>query len=296
MINNSLKGVGVALVTPFNEDKSIDYGSLTKLVDHVSLSGADYLVVMGTTAENPTISYDEQKSVLKHIIASNKANLPIVLGVGGNDTQQVVERLKEIDTTGVSAILSVTPYYNKPNQNGLFAHFCEIAKASPLPIILYNVPGRTGINMTPHTTLRLVHEYPSKFIGIKEASGNLSQVAMLLRDAPSNFLIISGDDNLTLATIAMGGHGVISVSANCYSETFCRMVHCAMEGDYNTASTLNLKLHEATDLLFEQGNPVGVKAALAIKGIIRNNLRLPLVPASDELILRIKHHIQTYGL
>lgn len=295
-MNKILKGVGVALVTPFKNNGEVDYDSLKKLIDSVTIGGVDYLVVMGTTAENPTISLDEQQQILGFVLENNPKSLPVVMGVGGNSTSEVTNRLRTMDLKGVAAVLSVVPYYNKPNQDGIFAHFCEVLKASPLPVILYNVPGRTGVNMTAQTTLRLAREYPSKAVAIKEASGNLSQAAMILRDAPADFLVISGEDNLTLAMIAMGGHGVISVSANCFSEAFCQMVHAAMEGRYGEASTLNLKLHEATEMLFEQGNPVGVKAALAIKGIVANNLRLPLVPATDQLIEKIQGQIKKYNI
>lgn len=295
-MNKMLRGVGVALVTPFKNTGEVDYESLKRLIDSVTIGGVDYLVVMGTTAENPTLSLDEQQQILAFVLQNNSKGLPIVMGVGGNCTAEVIHRLRTMDLKDVAAVLSVVPYYNKPNQDGIFAHFTEVLKASPLPVLLYNVPGRTGVNMAAHTTLRLAREYPSKAIGVKEASGNLSQAAMILRDAPADFLVISGDDNLTLAMIAMGGHGVISVSANCFAEAFCQMVHAAQDGRYDEAATLNLKLHEATEMLFEQGNPVGVKAVLAIKGIIGNNLRLPLVPASDQLIERLQGQIKKYNI
>lgn len=295
-MNKSLKGVGVALVTPFKNSGEVDYESLKRLIESVTIGGVDYLVVMGTTAENPTISLDEQQQILGFVIDHNTKALPIVMGIGGNSTSEVTHRLRTMNLKGVTAVLSVVPYYNKPNQDGIFAHFSEVLKASPLPVILYNVPGRTGVNMTAQTTLRLAKEYPSKAIGVKEASGNLSQAAMILRDAPVDFLVISGDDNLTLAMIAIGGHGVISVSANCFTEAFCKMVHAALEGRFTEAATLNLKLHEATEMLFEQGNPVGVKAALAIKGIVANNLRLPLVRATDQLIEKIQGQIKKYNI
>lgn len=295
-MNTTLKGVGVALVTPFKNNGEVDYESLKKLIESVTTGGVDYLVVMGTTGENPTISAEEQQQILGFVLSNNPKGLPVVMGVGGNSTAEVVRRLKTIDLKGVTAVLSVVPYYNKPNQEGLFAHFSQVLQASPLPVILYNVPGRTGVNMTAQTTLRLAREFPYKAVAIKEASGNLSQVAMILRDAPAHFMVISGDDNITLAIIAMGGHGVISVSANCFAQAFCSMVHAALAGNFTEAATINLKLHEATEMLFEQGNPVGVKAALAIKGIVGNNLRLPLVPASDQLIEKLQIQIKKYNI
>lgn len=293
MVN--FKGVGVALVTPFLKDKEIDYTSLTKLINSVIDGGVDYLVVLGTTAETATLSATEKERVVHHILSVNNGRIPVVLGVGGNNTAQVISEIKEADLQGISAILSVCPYYNKPNQEGIFQHFSEIAKNSPLPIILYNVPGRTGVNMSAETTLKLAHKY-SNIIAIKEASGNLGQIAYILRDRPNHFLVISGDDNLTLPTISLGGDGVISVSANSFPEKFSNMVHLALEGKTAQAATLNLELHEVTDLLFAEGNPCGVKAALEIKGVVQNNLKLPLINATDNLSAKIKVQIEKYSL
>lgn len=292
----NLRGVGVALVTPFTASGEVDYPALTSLINHVTAGGVDYLVVLGTTGEPATLTAEERYNVVRHCVAHNPGNLPIVVGIGGNNTAEVIRTLQTFDLSGVSAILSVTPYYNKPNQAGLTAHFGAVLEASPLPVILYNVPGRTGVNMTAETTLKLAHAFPGKALAVKEASGNLSQAAYILRDRPEGFFVLSGEDNLALATVAMGGDGVISVSANVFPDTFCCMIHAALAGNLCDAVPLNLKLHEVTDLLFAEGNPVGAKAALAIKLIIDNQLRLPLVPASEGLKAKIREQIERYGL
>ncbi len=292
----NLRGVGVALVTPFTSDGSVDYPALTSLINHVTTGGVDYLVVLGTTAETATLTSEEKQNVLRHVIEHNIGALPIVAGIGGNNTREVVRAIEVTDLDGVSAILSVTPYYNKPNQTGLMAHYGVLLENSPLPMILYNVPGRTGINMTAETTLELAHKYPGKAIAVKEASGILSQSAYILRDRPDGFYVISGDDNLALPIVALGGDGVISVSANAFPDTFCCMMQAALSGKPEVASALNLTLYEATDLLFAEGNPTGVKAALALKGVLENNLRLPLVPASESLVSKLRHQIERFGL
>lgn len=292
----NLKGVGVALVTPFTDGGEVDYAALTSLISHITTGGADYMVVLGSTGEPATMTAEEKHRVVRHCVEYNPGNLPIVVGIGGNNTAEVIRTMQTFDLSGVSAILSVTPYYNKPNQAGLYAHFSAVLEEAPLPVILYNVPGRTGVNMTAETTLKLAHAYPGKAIAVKEASGNLSQAAYILRDRPEGFLVLSGEDNLALAMTAMGGDGVISVSANVFTDTMCCMVQSAMAGNVQQSAPLNLSLHEVTDLLFAEGNPVGVKAALALKGIIQNNLRLPLVPASDALVAKLKYQIDKYGL
>lgn len=294
MIN--LRGVGVALVTPFTASGAVDYPALTSLVNHVTMGGVDYLVVLGTTAETPTLTPEEKYNVVRHVVAHNPGNLPIVVGIGGNNTAEVIYTMKTFDLSGVSAILSVTPYYNKPNQAGLEAHYSAILEEAPLPVILYNVPGRTGVNMTAETTLRLAHKYPGRAIAIKEASGNLAQAAYILRDRPDGFYVISGDDNLAMPLAAIGGDGVISVSVNAFPDTFCCMMHSALAGNVEQAAPLNLKLLEVTDLLFVEGNPTGVKAALSAKGILGNQLRLPLVSASEALELKIRYQIEKCGL
>lgn len=293
MIN--YKGVGVALITPFSNDGEVDYVAVTKLINHVIENEVDYLVVFGTTGEPATLTETEKERLLSHIEAINNGRVPIVLGIGGNNTAKVISGIKNASLNGISAILSVVPYYNKPTQEGIYQHFATIAKNSPLPIILYNVPGRTGVNMNAQTTIRLAKDFKN-IVAIKEASGNLGQVAYILRDRPQNFAVISGDDNLTLPLIALGGDGVISVSANVFTQKFCKMVHAAIENNLETAQKLNLELHEATDLLFVDGNPAGAKAALDIKGIVKNNLRLPLVKVGETTYANLKAQIEKYNL
>ncbi len=290
----SLKGVGVALVTPFKANGEVDYIALTALLNHTER--VDYYVVLGTTAESVTLSQEERNRVVRHVVEHNAGKRAIVVGIGGNNTAEVVRSLQNTDLNGVDAILSVVPYYNKPNQRGIYAHYAEVLKNSPLPVILYNVPGRTGVNMTAETTLRLANDFRGKAVAVKEASGDLSQVAYILRDRPSDFLVISGDDNLTQPIIGLGGDGVISVSANCFPQKMCSMVHFALGGEMALASELSLELWEATDLLFAEGNPVGAKAALELKGIMTSTVRLPLVEATDSLKDRLKTQIDRYGL
>ena len=295
MADINLKGMGVALITPFKEDESVDYEALGKLVDYQVQNGTDYLVVLGTTAETPTLTEEEKKNIISLVVTRVRGRIPIVLGVGGNCTRSVVEKLKTDNFEGIDAILSVVPYYNKPSQEGIYQHYKAIAGVSPRPVVMYNIPGRTGVNMTAETTLRLARECKN-IIAVKEASGNLSQMAYILRDRPEGFLVISGDDNLTLPLMAMGGDGVISVAVNAYPGKFCRMVHLLQQGDTAAAAGLHLEMMEATDALFAEGNPVGVKAALAYYGLIRNNLRLPLVRSSAVLNERLKELIGRYDL
>lgn len=287
-----LKGTGVALVTPFSEDFSIDYPSLEKIIHHVSNQGVDYLVVMGTTGETPALLSDEKKELAGFVKEVNRGRLPLVYGLGGNNTQEVCRQLEEADLQGYQAVLSVTPYYNKPQQEGLYRHFMAVAEASPLPVILYNVPGRTGVNMLAETTLRLAHASP-KFCAIKEASGNLDQMAKILKEKPEDFLLISGDDNLTLHILAMGGTGVISVVANVLPGLFSQLVNAALEGNFAEAARIHLQMFEFTNLLFAGGSPAGAKAALASMGLCQEVLRLPLVPVSAELKQKIEQTLQT---
>lgn len=289
-------GLGVALVTPFNNAGAVDFACLTRLLEHVTAGGVDYLVVMGTTAEAATLSADEKRAVLDHCLAFNNGRLPIVYGVGGNNTLKVIDELRGLNSHGISAILSVVPYYNKPTQAGMYAHYKAILEASPLPVILYNVPGRTGVNMSAETTLRLAHEFPERAVAIKEASGNLSQIAYILRDKPADFTVISGDDNLTLPTLALGGEGVISVSGVAFPERLKRVISCAASGDYAAAAEANLTLHEVTDLLFAEGNPAGVKSALKTLGVMGDTVRLPLVSVSENLAQKIGDQIKKFAL
>ena len=282
MDTSDLRGTGVALVTSFNKDFSIDFKGLTTLVEHCIAGGVDYLVVMGTTGENPTINTDEQLQILKHIQDVNACRKPIVLGVGGNNTAAVMSRLKSTDLSGVDAILSVSPYYNKPTQTALYHHFKAVSEASPLPVILYNVPGRTGSNMSSDTTLQLAHDFEN-IIAVKEASGDLEQVMEIIDERPKGFLVISGDDNLSLPIIAAGGDGVISVSGQGFPKEFTAMVNAALEGNMDVARHNHYLLFEITKMLFAEGNPGGIKAVLKQKGILEEYMRQPLWPISEDL-------------
>ena len=284
-MKKKLSGVGVALVTPFRNDKSLDLPAMENILDLVAIGGVDFLVVLGTTAESPTLDADEKRRITCFVTEYNAGKLPVVLGVGGNNTAEVVKAVKALPE-GVDAVLSVTPYYNKPPQQGLYEHFTAIADASPKPLVLYNVPGRTGVNMTADTCLRLAEH--QNITAIKEASGDLRQMGYILRNRPDDFSVLSGDDGLTLAQMAMGADGVISVAANAFPAQFCRMVHAAAKGDFNAAATIHLQLLDAFDLLFSEGNPAGVKAAIYVQGLIENVLRLPLIPASETLINKLQ--------
>jgi len=277
MINSKLTGMGVALITPFKDDESVDYTALGRLIDYQIKHGIDYLVVLGTTAETATLTEAERREVSAFIIEKAKGRVPIVLGVGGNCTRAVVEELNTRDFTGVDAILSVTPYYNKPSQEGLYEHYSALAKKTRLPLILYNVPGRTGVNMTAETTLRLAKEF-SSIVAIKEASGNISQMDEIIKNKPAHFMVISGDDGITFPLITLGAVGVISVIGNAFPREFSRMVRLALSGDYANALDIHHRFTELFNLLFVDGNPAGVKCMLSAMGLIENKLRLPLVP------------------
>lgn len=289
------KGTGVALVTPFKSDKSIDFNALERLVAHVIEGGVDYLVVMGTTAENPVLSASEKQQVLKAVQEANYAKKPIVYGIGGNHTEALVHSLQEDDLTGVDAILSVSPYYNKPTQKGIYQHYKRLSEASSLPLILYNVPGRTGSNISAQTTLRLAHDFEN-IMGVKEASGDLIQVMDIVKDRPEGFLVISGEDNLTLPIMACGGEGVISVSGQAFPAVFAPMVKAALSGDYERAAHLHYKLLEITKLLFMEGNPGGVKAALALQDICDETMRPPLWNISAALRQKIQAEMEKQQL
>ncbi|KFF08025.1 4-hydroxy-tetrahydrodipicolinate synthase [Chryseobacterium luteum] len=281
-----LKGVGVALVTPFNEDLSVDFDSLTKLVDYNIENGTNYLVVLGTTAEAATLSGEEKKQVIEHIIKVNNKRLPLVLGIGGNNTLEVKKQIEEADLSAFDAVLSVSPYYNKPNQEGLYQHYKMLA-ATGKNIIIYNVPSRTGQNVEADTTIRLAKEFPNLFM-IKEAAPNILQYFDILRKKPEGFSLVSGDDEYTLPVTLAGGNGVISVIGQGYPKEFSTMVQLAFEGKVKEAYEIHNKLVEITRLIFAEGNPCGIKVILAEKGIIKNHLRLPLVPASEGLYAKIK--------
>lgn len=286
MNKDNLRGLGVALVTPFKKDLSVDTEALVKLVQHNIDNSTDYLVVMGTTAENATLSQEEKELVIATVKKAALGKLPLVLGIGGNNTQALVEELKQTDLSGFEAVLSVSPYYNKPSQEGIYQHYKALAEASAKPILLYNVPGRTSSNLAPETVLRLATDCPN-IIGIKEAAGDMEQVLRLLRILPKDFLVISGDDMLALPLIVAGGVGVISVIGQGVTKPFADMVHLAQEGKVAEAFAIHYKMMPIIDLIFEEGNPAGIKYVLSQKNISDNVLRLPLVKASANLAKKI---------
>lgn len=277
MKQTTLRGLGVALITPFKEDESVDFPALHRMVDYLLLNNVDFLCVLGTTAETPTLTEYEKQQVKETVIERVNGRVPILLGVGGNNTRGVVDALKKDDYHGVDAILSVVPYYNKPSQEGLYQHYKAISEATDLPLVLYNVPGRTGTNMTAETTLRIAHDFKN-VIAVKEASGNITQMDDIIKNRPEGFNVISGDDGITYPLITMGAVGVISVIGNAFPREFGKMVRLALHGDYANALTIHHKFAELFKLLFVDGNPAGVKAMLNAMGMIQNKLRLPLVP------------------
>jgi 4-hydroxy-tetrahydrodipicolinate synthase len=285
-LDERFKGVGAALITPFDEHQEIDYAGLRKLIEFVSEGGVDYLVVQGTTGESPTISSEEKDEILAFSKKHNTKGLPIVYGLGGNDTRAVLETIRKTDLNGVDAILSVCPYYNKPTQEGIIAHFTAIADASPVPVLLYNVPGRTVINMKADTILKLA-EHPN-IIGIKDAGGSIEQSMELAAHAPKDFILLSGDDNLVTTMISVGWHGVISVIANAFPREFTDLTWHALEGNFKDAATLQLAFLEFDTLLYIESNPVGIKKCLEIKGICSSEVRLPLLKASVELGVKLE--------
>lgn len=277
MVHNKFKGLGIALVTPFKTDGNIDSDALLRLVEYQIKNGADFLCIMGTTAETPCLT-KEEKGIIKNMIVERVAGrVPLLMGCGGNNTAAVVDELQHGDWSGIDGVLSVCPYYNKPSQEGLYQHYRAIANASKLPVVLYNVPGRTGVNMTAETTLRLAHDFEN-IVAIKEASGNITQMDDIIKNKPDNFDVISGDDGITFPLITLGAVGVISVIGNALPAEFSRMVRLALNGDYESARTIHHKFAELFKLLFVDGNPAGVKAMLHAMGMIENQLRLPLVP------------------
>jgi 4-hydroxy-tetrahydrodipicolinate synthase len=284
------KGTGVALVTPFKKDQSVDFDALRKLVDFTIDGGVDFLVALGTTAETPTLTKAEKLDVLDCILKHNNKRKPVVLGLGSNNTQELLESLSQYPMQDVDGILSVVPYYNKPSQEGLFQHFSALAEATDKPIILYNVPGRTVANMLPATTLRLAHKY-KHIVAIKEASGNMAQCMELVQGAPDHFAVLSGDDNLIVPQLSIGFHGVISVAANSFPVDFCAMVNAGIQEDFVTARKLHYKLLKGIDLLFAEGNPTGVKYVLHKSGLMENVLRLPLIAASESLSQQLDQYL-----
>ena len=281
MKHNPFKGTGIALITPFKKDLSVDIESLIKIVNHVIDNGADFLVVLGTTSEAPTLTSEEKNLVINTILKANNGRLPILLGMGGNNTQAVIEAIKAQNFDGIQGILSVVPYYNKPNQRGMKAHFVAIADASPVPVVVYNVPGRVGVNLQAATCVELA-QHPN-IIAVKEASGNLQQIMEILRDKPTDFDVLSGDDGITQPLMTLGAQGVISVAANAYTKPFSRMMKAMKEGRTEEALRLHYAMLRMNQLIFADGNPAGIKCLMSIMGLCENVLRLPLVTVNDKV-------------
>lgn len=278
MARNKFKGLGVALITPFTEEGAVDYTALRRVLDYQLSNGIDFLCILATTAETPCLTAEEKQNIIQIVQEKVQGRIPILLGMGGNNTAALIDTIKNFDFKGIDGILSVCPYYNKPSQEGLYQHFKAIAEASPVPVVLYNVPGRVGVNMTAETTLRLARDCDN-IVAIKEASGNFTQIDDIIKNKPEDFDVISGDDGITFPLITLGAAGVISVIGNALPKEFSRMVRLALNGDYNNALLIHHKFTELFKLLFVDGNPAGVKAMMNSMGLIENQLRLPLVPA-----------------
>lgn len=291
-VRDLLKGTGVALVTPFKSDGAVDYNSLGKLINFVMDGGVQYVVTLGTTGETPTISREEKLEIVEATFSIVAGRVPVVIGIGGNNTAEILKDIEDFPVEKAAAILSASPYYNKPSQEGIYQHYKAIASATTRPILLYNVPARTGSNIESSTTIRLANDFEN-ICGIKEASGNMMQCMRILKDKPQEFLVVSGDDALGLAQIACGMRGVISVAANCFPKDFSQLVNAALQDDFTTSRILNNKLLKGYELLFAENNPAGVKAVLSELGIIENNLRLPLVPLSKGLHEQVRSYLQT---
>ena len=294
MSKNCFHGLGIALITPFHSDGSIDLSALDRLVEYQIKGGADFLCIMGTTAETPTLTAAEKQLLRERLVERVAGRVPLLMGCGGNSTRAVVDELRSGDWTGIDGILSVCPYYNKPSQEGLYQHYRAISQASPLPIVLYNVPGRTGVNMTAETTLRLARDFEN-IVAIKEASGNITQMDDIIKNKPQDFDVISGDDGITFPLITLGAVGVISVIGNALPHEFSRMVRLALRGEYASALTIHHKFTELFKLLFVDGNPAGVKAMLSEMGMIENQLRLPLVPTRLTTMREISAIVRELG-
>jgi 4-hydroxy-tetrahydrodipicolinate synthase len=288
------RGTGVAIVTPFKNDSSIDFAALGRVVNHVITGGVNYIVVMGTTGESATLTKDEKKAILSYVVEVTDNRVPLVTGIGGNNTQEVINCIKHTNLTGVDAILSVAPYYNKPNQRGLLQHFKAIATCSPVPIIIYNVPGRTNCNISSDTCIELANECEN-IIAVKEASGDIAQIMRIIKGKPETFNVISGDDMMTIPIIAAGGTGVISVLANAFPAGTSELVANALKSNFKSAREIQFRYLEMTELLFIDGNPAGVKAMLSIMNLCQNNLRLPLVPVNRTIYTRIQKAIDEAG-
>ena len=294
MAQNKFRGLGIALITPFKTEGSIDLAALDRLVEYQIKGGADFLCIMGTTAETPTLSREEKRLLKERLLERVAGRVPLLMGCGGNNTAAVIDELTTEDWTGIDGVLSVCPYYNKPSQEGLYQHFAAIAKASPVPVVLYNVPGRTGVNMTAETTLRLARDFEN-VVAIKEASGNITQMDDIIKNKPQGFDVISGDDGITFPLITLGAVGVISVIGNALPAEFSRMVRLALRGEYNTSLSIHHKFTELFKLLFVDGNPAGVKAMLSEMGMIENVLRLPLVPTQLTTMEKISQIVKELG-
>ena len=295
MAQNKFKGLGIALVTPFKADGSVDYDALVRLVDFQLSHGADFLCILGTTAETPTLTAEEKRQIRDVVVQRAGGRVPLLMGCGGNCTSAVINELKSTDWTGIDGVLSVCPMYNKPSQEGLYQHFKAIAQASPVPVVLYNVPGRTGVNMTAETTLRLARDCEN-VVAIKEASGNSTQMDDIIKNKPANFDVISGDDGITFPLITLGAVGVISVIGNALPAEFSRMVRLALKGEYAQALHIHHKFTELFKLLFVDGNPAGVKAMLHAMGVVENELRLPLVPTTLVTMEKISTIVRELGI
>jgi 4-hydroxy-tetrahydrodipicolinate synthase len=292
-MGNSFRGAGVALITPFKDDLKVDFSALGNIVDNQIENGIDFLVVLGTTAETATLKYSEKQEIIDFVCSRNAGKVPVMVGVGGNDTLAVIENLKSLDLSKADGILSVVPYYSKPTQEGIYQHFMAIEQNCELPIVLYNVPGRTGVSMSAETTLRLAHA-SSKFVGTKEASGNFTEICRILKDKPKSFALVSGDDSLLVPITSIGGEGIISVAANALPKVIAEMTHAAMNGDFTTAGAIQIKIQKLLDNLFIEGNPAGVKAAMHFLGMIDNMLRLPLVPVSEKIYQTIAEEVKMF--
>lgn len=292
-MNEQFVGTGVALITPFNEDLSVDHKALSELVEFNISNKVEYLVVSGTTGESVTVTKEEKKAIIKTVVKVNNNRVPVVLGIGGNNTQAIIDEISETDFTGIDAILSVSPYYSKPTQEGIYQHFKAISEVSPLPIILYNVPGRTSSNMLPETIVRLATDFEN-IIAVKEAGNNVAQYLRLLKIKPSNFLVLSGDDDLALGVTLAGGSGVISVIGQAYPKEFSEMIRLGLKGDVKASYDFHYKLMDITSYIFEENNPAGIKAVLAEKGLGNGKVRLPLVPASEQLKSKIKTFVSEF--
>ena len=295
MARLDLKGLGIALITPFKQDGSVDFEALGRLLDYQLRNGADYLVVLGTTGETPTLTENEKTEIKKFIVEKVNHKVPLILGCGGNCTASVIEQTKRVNPDEFDAILSVAPFYNKPSQEGLYQHYKAIAEASPVPVVLYNVPGRTGVNIAASTTLRLARDFEN-IIAVKEASGNMSQIDEIIENKPKDFVVISGDDGITFPLITLGAVGVISVIGNAFPAEFSKMVRLALNGDYESARKIHRQFSELFSLLFVDGNPAGVKSMLSMMGFVENKLRLPLVPTTLTTYDKIKDVLEKLNI